>query len=122
MRPLAVRGAITVEADQVDLIKAASVELVSKILKENHIESDDIIMLFVTMTSDLRSINAASTIRLGLALDEVPFFAAQEPEINGMLERCIRVLIQYTSNNSKDSVKHIYLGKAANLRPDLNPK
>lgn len=119
MNVVAIRGANTVDTNDAELIKVACVEMVKKIVDENQINKDDIVMVFLTMTSDLTAYNAASAIRVGLGWNDVPFFTSQEPNIDGMLARCIRVLIQYKTPKSKNEIKHIYLGKAALLRPDL---
>jgi chorismate mutase len=119
MKPVAIRGAVTVENDTADEIKQASVEMVRKIVETNDINRDDIIMVFLTMTQDLTSFNASSAIRLGLEWGDVPFFTSQEPFIVGGLEKCIRVLIQVQSTKTKNDINHVYLGNAAHLRPDL---
>ncbi len=119
MNVVAIRGANTVDTNDAELIKIASVEMVKKIVDENQINKDDIVMVFLTMTSDLTAYNAAAAIRVGMAWNDVPFFTSQEPNIDGMLARCVRVLIQYKTTKTKTEIKHIYLGKAAALRPDL---
>ena len=120
---VAIRGATTVNADTAEEIKAASVEMVKQIIEKNNIKPEtDIVMLFLTMTSDLRSFNASSAIRQGMDWQHVPFFTSQEPEIDGMLQRCIRILIQCNLPVEQENVQHIYLGEAANLRPDLQAK
>ncbi len=119
MQPIAIRGATTVTANSAEEIKHASVELAKTIIQENNISPENIIMVFLTMTADLTAFNASAAIRLGLNWSDVPFFTSQEPEIEGMLPLCIRILIQVQSDMDKSKVKHIYLGEAAKLRPDL---
>jgi chorismate mutase len=119
MHPIAIRGATTVNKNNADDIKQASVEMTRRLVEENGINSDDIIMVFLTMTADLTAYNAASAIRLGLNWQDVPFFTSQEPSIDGMLARCIRILVQCHSDKHKSEVRHVYLGEAAKLRPDL---
>jgi chorismate mutase len=119
MQPIAIRGATTVTANTVEEIKKASVELVQAIVDQNQIQEENIIMVFLTMTDDLTAFNASSAIRLGMNWNLVPFFTSQEPSIEGMLPLCIRVLIQIHSSTPRDKVKHVYLGQAAHLRPDI---
>ncbi len=120
---VAIRGATTVNADTAEEIKAASVEMVKEIIEKNNIKAEsDIVMLFLTMTSDLKSLNASSAIRTGMGWQHIPFFTSQEPEIEGMLARCIRVLVQCNLPVKQEEVKHVYLGEAVNLRPDLQAK
>lgn len=120
MHSIAIRGATTVAANAADEIKRASVELVQTIVKQNDIREEDIIMVFLTMTDDLTAYNASSAIRIGLEWNSVPFFTSQEPNIDGMLPRCIRILVQCESDKSRDQIKHVYLGEAAKLRPDIS--
>ena len=122
MHPIAIRGATTVNKNNADDIKQASVEMTRRLVEENGINSDDIIMVFLTMTADLTAYNAASAIRLGLNWQDVPFFTSQEPSIDGMLARCIRILVQCHSDKHKSEVRHVYLGEAGKLRPDLKEK
>lgn len=119
MQPIAIRGATTVTANDAEQIKAASVEMTKQIVKENKIDPENIIMVFLTMTSDLTAFNASAAIRLGMNWADVPFFTSQEPDVDGGLERCIRILVQVQSDKHRSEVKHVYLGEAAKLRPDL---
>ena len=122
MQPIAIRGATTVSSNSAEEIKSASVELVKAIVEQNQIQEENIIMVFLTMTDDLTAYNASSAIRIGMNWNLVPFFTSQEPTIDGMLAYCIRVLIQIQTDKRRDQVKHVYLGQAANLRPDINLK
>jgi chorismate mutase len=45
---------------------------------------------------------------------------AQEIPVTGSLPRCIRVLLSWNTELSQKSIRHVYLGAAASLRPDLN--
>lgn len=120
MNLVAIRGATTTEKNNAEMIKTASVEMVKKIVQENNVNQEDIVMVFLTMTADLTAYNASAAIRIGMDWSDVPFFTSQEPNIDGMLERCIRVLIQCKSTKAKQDIKHVYLNKALSLRPDLS--
>jgi chorismate mutase len=120
MRPLAIRGATTVISNNPEEIKQASLEVIRQIVTLNNISQEDIIMVFGTMTSDLTAYNASAAIRQGMNWNDVPFFTSQEPTIDGMLPRCIRVLVQIYSDKSKSEIQHVYLNDAIKLRPDLN--
>jgi chorismate mutase len=119
VKPVAIRGATTVKNNSAEEIKAACLEMMQKLVASNDINPDDITMVFLTMTKDLTAFNAASAIRLGMNWSDVPFFTSQEPDIEGSLEKCIRTLVQVHTDKSKSAIRHIYLGGAANLRPDL---
>ena len=117
---VAIRGATTVNVDSAEEIKAASLEMIKQIIEKNNIKPEaDIVMLFLTMTSDLTSLNASSAIRQGMGWQHIPFFTSQEPQIDGMLARCVRLLVQCNLPVEQAEVKHVYLGEAANLSPDL---
>jgi chorismate mutase len=119
MKLLSIRGATTVEIDEENTIREACSVLAKRIFEENHIKEENIITIFVTMTSDLKSLNASTAIRSAIQLKDVAFFSSQEPEIEGMLPRCIRVLVQCYLEKEKHQVKHIYMNEASRLRPDL---
>jgi chorismate mutase len=122
MRTVAIRGAVTVDKNDAEVIKAATVSMVEKIIDKNQFSQDDIVMVFMTMTADLTAYNASAAIRIGMGWHDVPFFTSLEPDVDGSLERCIRVLIQIQSEKAKDQINHVYLGEAAKLRPDLSSK
>jgi len=42
-----------------------------------------------------------------------------EMAVEGSLEKCIRVMILYDSDEGQGSVRHVYLKDARSLRPDL---
>lgn len=115
----AIRGATTADSNTEDAIKKAAQDLVKEIVKQNNLDSNEIATVIVTMTSDLNAFNASAAIRQGLEWDHVPFFTTQEAEIEKMLHKCIRVLIQYNTEKSQSEMKHVYLNEAANLRPDI---
>jgi chorismate mutase len=120
MALVAIRGATTVNSDTPEEIKAAATEMAAEIVKRNNLDiHQDIAMVFLTMTSDLQSYNAAAAIRLGLNWDDLPFFTSQEAYIDGTLPKCIRILIQCNIPKSRSQLKHVYLNEARKLRPDL---
>jgi len=122
MKTVAIRGAVTVEKNDAEAIKAATVGMVKEIVEKNNFTRDDIVMVFMTMTADLTAYNASAAIRLGMNWDDVPFFTSLEPDVDGSLKRCIRVLIQIQADKTRDQIHHVYLGEAAKLRPDLSQK
>lgn len=122
MKTVAIRGAVTVEKNEAEAIKAATVGMVGQIIEKNKFTQEDIVMVFMTMTADLTAYNASAAIRIGMNWDDVPFFTSLEPDVDGSLKRCIRVLIQISSDKARDQINHVYLGEAAKLRPDLNTK
>jgi chorismate mutase len=113
----ALRGATSVEKDDKDEIDRAILELFETLLQENRIEEKNILYIMFTQTSDLRSRNPAAALRSSGYGTEVPLFCSQELEIDGMMEKVIRIMIVFKTSNSIK--KPVYLRRAANLRPDF---
>ena len=113
----ALRGATTVDSDLPALIDEAVGEMMEYLLKENNLSEDSLVSVLFSQTKDLRSRNAAAACRKSGFCHNVPLFCVQEADIDGGLERAIRVLI--TVNGEKQDVKMAYLNGASNLRPDL---
>ena len=113
----AVRGAVTVDADVADLIDSAVRELLDHLLDANGIDGDDVVSAIFSATPDLRSRNPATAAR-ALGWTDVPMMCVAEVDTDGMLERCIRVLLHVSVVN-EHRLQPVYLGEAARLRPDL---
>ncbi|HEY9515431.1 MAG TPA: chorismate mutase [Gemmatimonadaceae bacterium] len=114
----AVRGAITVERDEVELIAAATRELLSTLTARNSLRPEDVISAIFTVTPDLTSEFPARAAR-DLGWVDVPLLCAVEiATVNG-LPRCIRVLLHVETDLPREATRHVYLGAARALRPDL---
>lgn len=113
----AVRGAICVPSDDPSLIETAACKLYAAVLEANALIESDIACLLLTQTGDLKSRNPAAGLRKGGYCATTPLFCMQELEIEGMLERVIRIMI--ITNKSVGQVKPIFLDGAEKLRPDL---
>ncbi len=113
----AVRGAICVPSDDPSLIEQAACKLYSKVLEANGITESDIACLLLTQTGDLKSRNPAAGLRKGGYCATTPLFCMQELQIEGMLERVIRVMV--ITNRVIEHVTPIFLDGAEKLRPDL---
>jgi chorismate mutase len=114
-----IRGAITVEEDQSDLVLSATQELLSAIQKDNPtLRKDDIASILFTVTSDLSSVYPAKAAReMGWA--QIPLMCALEIPVVGSLKKCVRVLIHWNTELKQDEIRHVYLRDAVKLRPDL---
>ena len=73
----AVRGAITVDADQPEEVRAATAELLREVLARNALEPEDLISILFTATPDLVSEFPAVAARQ-IGLSQVPLMCAQE--------------------------------------------
>jgi len=113
-----IRGAITVESDSATAILAASRDLLSQIVAANDVDPAEIASVLFTVTADLTAAFPAQAAR-ELGWHQVPLIDAQEVPVPGSLPRCIRVLIHWNTPKSQAEIQHVYLGRAAALRPDL---
>lgn len=112
-----VRGAVTVTHDSPAAIDAAVRELLDHMIEANGIDSSDVVSAIFSATPDLHSRNPATSAR-GLGWTDVPLMCVAELETDGMLERCVRVLLHVSVSDGR-RLRPVYLGDAACLRPDL---
>lgn len=114
-----IRGAITVEADEPELILSATRELLEEILRANDItEFDELISAIFTTTADLKSTFPAEAARR-MGMGQVPLLCAQEIPVPGSMPLCIRVMIHANIDRPPAEIRHVYLRNAQNLRPDM---
>ena len=114
----AIRGATTVESNtKSDIINETKV-LLTKLIEENNLEYDDLISAIFTVTRDLDEEYPAVAARQ-IGWKHVALMCANEMEVKGSLEKCIRVLVNFNTNKKNDELKYVYLNKAKILRPDL---
>jgi chorismate mutase len=117
MRLIALRGAITVEANEAEAILSATEELMGELLRRNALDPSDLVSCIFTLTQDLDAeFPAVAARRMGLS--QVPLLCAREIPVPGALPRVIRVLIHCYRAPGID-VQHVYLGEARALRLDL---
>ncbi|GAA1071782.1 MULTISPECIES: chorismate mutase [Kitasatospora] len=114
----AVRGAIQVDRDDPVEVMDATRLLLQEIIEANSLVPDDLVSILFTATPDLRSGFPARAAR-DLGLTDVPLMCAQEMDVDGGLPRTVRVLVTAETPLPRDRVRHVYLGGARALRPDL---
>ncbi len=114
-----IRGATTVPEDNRNLVLAATQELLTAMQSANNFVTEDIASILFTATPDLCSAFPAQAARL-LGWDQVPLLSFQEIGVPEALPLCIRVLIHLNTELPQNKMKHIYLGQARSLRPDLS--
>jgi chorismate mutase len=114
-----IRGATTVDQDQPDSILAATRELLEAILEANPgMVPSEVASAIFTVTDDLHSTFPAQAARqMGWSL--VPMVCAREIPVPGSLPRAIRVLVHWNTDLPQNTIAHVYLREAVNLRPDL---
>ena len=118
-RVRALRGAITVDADEPQQIIAATVELLGEMLARNEASPDDLISVVFTSTPDLVGEFPAAAART-IGISHVPLLCAQEIPVPGGVPRCIRVLMHLYTERDYASLRHVYLRGARALRTDLS--
>lgn len=111
----AIRGATTVSEDNPNLIKEAVKELLNTIMQVNGLGSEQIICIMFSSTADLKSYYPAKAAReAGYAT--CALYSSLEPEIDGSLEKCIRVMLLVESDSKPE---YVYLNGAKCLRKDI---
>jgi chorismate mutase len=114
-----IRGAAVAPSNTPQAILEATQELLQALLAANpSLLVEDIASAFFTLTPDLDAVHPAHAARQ-LGWTQVPLLCAQEIPVPGSLPRCIRVLIHWNTPLPQPEIRHIYLGAAAALRPDL---
>ena len=114
-----VRGATVASHDQPEAILDATTELLQALMEANpQIRSADIASALFTVTDDLGSEYPARAAR-EFGWDTIPLLCAREIPVPGSLELCIRVLLHWNTEIPQSDIRHVYLGNAARLRPDL---
>jgi chorismate mutase len=116
-RVIALRGAITVESNQADLILEATSELMSELMGRNGLAAEDMVSCIFTCTGDLDAEFPAVAAR-NLGLGSVPLLCGREIDVPGSLPRVIRILMHCYPPGAAEP-KHVYLRDAAALRTDL---
>ena len=113
-----IRGATTIVNDSQADISTAVQELLDLIFQENSLQKEEVKCIVFSLTSDIHSYHPAKAAREA-GYDYAPLFAAVEPDIDGGLRKCIRVML-LTELLEKRTVKHIYERGAKTLRKDIS--
>lgn len=109
-----IRGATTVASDQPNEIRQAVKELLWEIAAKNQLKQDDIVFILFSNTADIRSLYPAKAAReAGFIMPAL--YSSAEPEIEGALPLCIRVLLLADGEGKGVPV---YLREASRLRKD----
>ncbi|MGG1313458.1 MULTISPECIES: chorismate mutase [Cohnella] len=114
-----IRGAITVEENEPQQILDATVRLLKAIVEANGTAPEDICSIFVTVTQDLDAAFPAKAIRMLEGWEYVPLMCSVEIPVKGGLEKCIRLMVHVNTDVPQSEIRHVYLGRAQALRPDL---
>ena len=113
-----IRGATTIEKDCKEEISASVKELLDEIFSVNALKKEEVSGFLFSLTTDIHSYHPAKSSR-ECGYDFAPLFACIEPEIEGGLKLCIRLML-FTELMETRSVKHIYQKGAKILRKDIS--
>ena len=117
MRLFALRGAVSVAANEAEAILGATDQLVRELMDRNALTIEAMVSCIFTLTEDLDAeFPAVAARRLGL--DRVPLLCAREVPVPGSMPRVIRALVHYYAPEDHQP-QHVYLGDARTLRADL---
>jgi chorismate mutase len=115
----AIRGATTAEQNTAEDIIEATEELLRSILHYNELQVEDMVSMIFTTTTDLNATFPAVAARgMNIGLDLVPLMCAHEMNVPGALDRVVRVMIHVNTEVPASEIKHVYLRRATELRPE----
>ena len=114
----AIRGAIDVKENTKEAIFDAAEMLVTEIIRKNELNEKSIVNIMFTMTQDLSKAFPSQAVRERIRLD-VPLIDLEQKYVEGAMKKCLRVMMLV---DTQKEIKHIYLGKAVNLRKDIGGK
>ena len=118
-RVRAIRGATTVTENTHEGIIEAVTELMEAIEIHNQLDTEEIVSVIFSVTSDIDAIFPAAIARHRQGWKDVPLLDVQQMKVKDSLQKCIRVLIHINTPLPKSQLRHVYLRRAAKLRPDL---
>ncbi|MEX2325070.1 MAG: chorismate mutase [Nitriliruptoraceae bacterium] len=117
-RVRALRGATTLETDERDQVIERTQELIAALFQRNGLTEDDLISIIFTATDDVHSAFPAEAAREA-GITHVPLLCARELQIDGGVERCVRILVHAYTSRTVRQLRHVYLHDARQLRTDL---
>lgn len=113
-----VRGAISVTDNTREAILAATRQLLQELQDRNGFDPVDLASILFTSTPDLNAAYPAEAARQ-LGWTFVPLLSAVEIDVPAALPRIVRVLLHWNTATPAEEIRHVYLGEARALRPDL---
>lgn len=115
----AIRGATTVEVNETDIILEATERLLEEMIRQNGVSPTDVASVLITATPDVNACFPAAALRRIEGWMYVPVTCAQEMDVPGAVQKCIRVMMMVETKLTQQEIVHVYLEKAVQLRPDL---
>jgi len=115
MQTRGLRGATTATDNTAEEIITATRVLLTRMVKENAIDTGDIAAVFFSATPDLNSAFPARAAR-EMGWVDVPLFCMVEIDVPESLQKCIRIMMLVNTTLEQDQVNHIYLKETITLR------
>lgn len=115
-----IRGAITVSNNEEKEIIMATEQLLQEIIEQNMIDPTSVAHVFITVTEDLDAAFPAKALRSFSEWTFVPVMCSREIPVPNSLAKCIRIMLTVNTTVEQQNIKHVYLGEAVHLRPDLH--
>jgi chorismate mutase len=113
-----IRGAVIVRNNTEDEIVRSTTSLLSSMVAANKIKMGDVASVIFTVTKDLTAQFPAVAARK-MGWTSTPLLCTEEMKVPGAIKKCVRVLIHVNTAIPQEKIKHVYLGEAKKLRPDL---
>ncbi len=113
-----IRGATTVAKDSKEEIASAVKELLDEVFLQNALKKEETRAFVFSLTTDIHAYHPAKAARES-GYDFAPLFAAIEPDIDGGLKLCIRLML-LTELTGVRTAKHVYQRGAKTLRKDIS--
>tara|TARA_Y100001970_G_C14257267_1_gene876439 strand:+ start:3971 stop:4357 length:387 start_codon:yes stop_codon:yes gene_type:complete len=113
----AIRGATTTNRNSEEEIELAVLELIKELIQKNNLNSQSIISITFSVTSDINACFPASIVRNSLKMKEVALIDCQQMYVKNDIQKCIRILA-HVLMPSNIKIYHPYLRNASSLRPD----
>ncbi len=89
------------------------------LIEDNGLLASEVIAATFSVTSDLDQIYPAEVAR-GLGWTEAALACAQEMQVEGALNQCLRISVLWETGRLQSEVRHRYMRWAADLRKDLS--
>ena len=110
-----IRGATIAEANSSESILASTQELLKEIVGANDLRTEDVACAIFTTTRDLNAEFPALAARQ-MGWNEVPLICGHEMDVPDAMQRVVRILLLVNTEKTADSIVHVYLKDAVNLR------
>lgn len=113
----AIRGATTASQNTAEDILESTRELLAAIIEANDVQVEDVVSVIFTTTPDLNATFPAVAAR-EYGWNNVPLMCSHEMSVPGALDHVVRMLVHINTERSADQIRHVYLRRAVELRPE----